>query len=101
MEIDNSVAGRRLYQYQIFCDRLCMGAQGEAWHTRDETAYWEGDVQRSETCALHYHLKEGGVSTAPLRAHPLTASVRPGRLGRAQKPAPPCWVLGPDVACAV
>jgi hypothetical protein len=59
MEIDNSVAGRRLYQYQIFCDRLCMGAQGEAWHTRDEMAYWEGDVQRSETCALHYHLKEG------------------------------------------
>jgi hypothetical protein len=70
MVIDNSVAGRRLYQYQISCDRLCMGAQGEAWHSRDETACWERDVQRSETCALYYHLKErGGVSIAPLRAH--------------------------------
>jgi hypothetical protein len=75
MEIGSSVAGRRLYQV-CACDRLCMGAQGEAWHGRDETAGWEGDVQRSETCALHtalhYHLREEGVSTAPHRALPPT-----------------------------
>jgi hypothetical protein len=106
MAIGSSVAGRRLYQV-CACDRLCMGAQGETWHGRDETACWEGDVQRGETCALHFtlhrhHLREGGVSTAPHRAHPPTPSTaRPGRLVRGHMPAPPCWDLGPDVVCAV
>lgn len=36
MVIVDSMAGRRLYQV-CACDRLCMEAQGEAWHGCDET----------------------------------------------------------------